>query len=189
MSNGAEWDIKKRGELCAKTEQPFADGESIVSRLMFVDGDYVREDYTESAWDDQLGEGALSVWKTVVRFPPPPPDEPLKKETAEGLLRQFMNKEDFSRGRAIYILGLMLERKKILVEKDLQVKEDGSKLRIYEHKHTGEVFMIPDPGLKLDELEDVQEEVVVLLGGKPRNQQQEESTGSEEPAEEHADSD
>ena len=40
---------------------------------------------------------------------------------------------------------------------------------MYEHRHTGDVFLIPDPELKLAELEKVQEEVVLMLGGKPRD--------------------
>jgi hypothetical protein len=63
----------------------------------------------------------------------------------------------------------MLERKKIFVERDVQKTEDGRKLRVYEHKKTGESFLVIDPELKLDELEHVQDEVVVLLGGKSRN--------------------
>jgi hypothetical protein len=75
------------------------------------------------------------------------------------------NDEDFD---AIFILAVMLERKKVLVERDVQALEDGRKLRIYEHRKTNESFLIVDPGLKLAELGQVQEEVVVLLGGKPR---------------------
>jgi hypothetical protein len=61
----------------------------------------------------------------------------------------------------------MLERKKILVEKEVQTREDRTKIRIYEHKKTGETFLVVDPELKLAEIEKVQEEVVRLLGGKP----------------------
>jgi hypothetical protein len=76
------------------------------------------------------------------------------------------NEEDLN---AIFILTVMLERKKILVERDARKGDDGRKLRIYEHRKTGESFMVTDPELKLNELEQVQEQVVVLLGGQPRN--------------------
>ena len=100
-------------------------------------------------------------------MPPPPPEEALKKETAESLLRQLIEKEDPAHANTIYILAVMLERRRILVERDVQIREDGSKLRVYEHKKTGEMFLILDPELKLAELELVQEEVVIMLGGKP----------------------
>jgi hypothetical protein len=63
----------------------------------------------------------------------------------------------------------MLERKRILAERDVQLRPDGLKVRIYEHKKTGEIFTIPDPGLRLDEVAAVQEEVNELLGIPSRN--------------------
>ena len=65
----------------------------------------------------------------------------------------------------------MLERQKRLKERAVQKTPEGKKLRIYEHKKTGETLMVIDPELKLNELERVQEEVVLLLGGAPRTQQ------------------
>ena len=59
----------------------------------------------------------------------------------------------------------MLERKKILIQTDAQESASG-KFLIYERKHTGEVFIVKDPRLRLDELESVQQEVSLLLGGK-----------------------
>jgi hypothetical protein len=58
----------------------------------------------------------------------------------------------------------MLERKRVLVERDVTLRPDGMKLRIYEHRKTGEMFTIPDPDLRLDEVAAVQEEVNQLLG-------------------------
>jgi hypothetical protein len=39
---------------------------------------------------------------------------------------------------------------------------------IYEHGGTGDVFIVPDPQLRLDELESVQNEVVQLLHAEAR---------------------
>ena len=108
------------------------------------------------------------MWRGVFRLPPPPPEEPLKKENAESLLRRFMEEEDPAKENAIYILAVMLERKRLLLEQALQLREDGTLIRVYEHRLTGESFLIPDPRLRLDEIESVQEEVAVLLGAKPR---------------------
>lgn len=65
----------------------------------------------------------------------------------------------------IYILAVMLERKRILVERDVKTCDDGSILRIYEHKKSGETFLVTEPHLQLDKLEEVQMQVVELLGG------------------------
>lgn len=164
-----EWDIKACGKACAVTGQPFADRQMIHSCLYFGEEGYARKDFSEAGWSEAARQGAVSCWKSEYRAPPPPAPEALKKETAETLLRQFIAKEDYSRKNAIYILAVMLERKRILGERDVQVKEDGSKIRIYEHKKTGEVFTIPDPGLKLKELASVEQEVADLLGIKTGN--------------------
>ena len=76
-----------------------------------------------------------------------------------------MEVEEEANRNAVFILAVMLERRRVLVERDVQVREDGVKVRFYEHRQTGETFVVPDPGLKLAELEHVQEEVVALLGG------------------------
>ena len=162
-----EWEIKARGHVCAATGAAFTDGQPLVSTLVRGAEGYERRDYSEDGWKNAAPGEVVSTWKTVYRAPPPPAPEAVKKETAEALLRQNMAKDDFSRLNAIYILAVMLERKRILVEKDVQTREDGTKLRIYEHRKTGEVFTIPDPQLKLTELESVQQEVQDLLGLGP----------------------
>lgn len=162
-----EWNIKTASSSCQLCQRPFADQETFVSRLSFEGGEYQRLDACAGCWTEERRPGALSVWKTVFHVPPPPPPEPIKKETAESLLRQFMETEDPSRRNVIFILAVMLERRRILVERDVQTREDGLKVRMYEHRKTGETFVVPDPGLRLDELEHVQLEVLTLLGLVP----------------------
>jgi hypothetical protein len=163
-----EWEIKPAGRVCAGTGQPFADGETIYSRLLFTEEGYQRADYSAAGWTDEERGRSKSFWKSVYQAPKPPPPEALRKETAETLLRQFMAKDDYSRKNAIYILAVMLERKRLLVERDVQVRPDGTKVRVYEHRKTNELFTIPDPGLRLDELHLVEGEVAEMLGIGPR---------------------
>ena len=82
-----------------------------------------------------------------------------------------MEDEDDTRINVIYILAVMLERKRILVERDIQTKDDGTTIRVYEHRQSGETFLIPEPYLRLDQLEHVQTEVVEMLGGTPKKQE------------------
>lgn len=165
--NVENWSVRKCSKVCDKCEKEFADKETIYSRLSFGQGEYIREDFCKACWAES--KPGLSSWKTQYLLPPPPAEEAVKKENAESLLRRLMAKENEEDLNAIFILTVMLERKKILIERDVQKTEDGRKLRIYEHKKTNESFAVIDPELKLDELEKVQEDVVVLLGGKPRN--------------------
>lgn len=160
------WQIKRRADACKGTGIPFGDGEEIMTRLLFTNGEYLREDYSLACWEEQNPDHGLSAWKNTFRAPQPTPDI-VKKESAESLLRNMLAKEDPDDIHAIYILVIMLERKKILVEKDVRTREDQTKIRVYEHKKTGDTFLVVDPELKLSEIETVQEQVIGLLGGKP----------------------
>ena len=168
-STNQEWNIKPRGEQCSGCSRAFADQEDFYSRLTFGQDGYARQDYCATCWQGPVRQGALSVWKSVFKVPPPPPPEPIKKETAESLLRELMQTEDPSKRNAIYILAVMLERRRILVERDVQMRDDGVKVRVYEHRKTGETFLVPDPQLHLAELRQVQTEVLALLGSGQEN--------------------
>jgi hypothetical protein len=56
----------------------------------------------------------------------------------------------------------MLERKRILKVKD-QLRLEGRRVFVYEHPRTGDMFTIVDPGLHLNQLEEVQRHVGHLL--------------------------
>ena len=65
-------------------------------------------------------------------------------------------------GSMAIVLAVMLERKRILKQVKSEQTENGRML-IYEHAQTGDVFLVRDPQLRLDEIEQVQAEVVQLL--------------------------
>ncbi len=175
-----DWDIKPRGESCEGCANAFEDRQRYHSALVFGEEGYRRGDYCEVCWPPTMEDGTLySTWEGIFRLPPAKPQDPLQKETAESLLRKLMEDEDEAKTNVVYILAVMLERKRILVEKDVQVHEDGEMVRLYEHKKSGESFLIPDPRLRLDQLESVQEEVIAMLGGD--SQQEEEPPPEESP--------
>lgn len=160
-----DWEIRSRAEACVRCEKPFADGEAFMARLTYGAEGYQRSDFCMACWPEVAGETALSIWQSTFRLPPPPPPETVKRETAESLLRKLVAEDQENHRNTIYILAVMLERRRLLIERDVQVREDGLKLRIYEYRKTNETFVIPDPELKLAELTHVQEEVVAMLGG------------------------
>lgn len=165
-----DWNIRARSSACEVCHRPFEDQEALFSRLEFGEEGYVRRDYCKVCWSDALRQGAVSVWKSVFQAPPPPPPEPIKKETAESLLRKLMETDDPANWNVIFILAVMLERKRILVERDIQTREDGVRVRVYEHRKTGESFLIADPKLRLADLERIQAEVLERLGGTPHSE-------------------
>ncbi|HEY1582138.1 MAG TPA: hypothetical protein VGF73_03450 [Chthoniobacterales bacterium] len=158
---GEEWSIQHRSEVCAASGRAFEPGENFYT-LLFRDGDgFRRQDLSEEAWQKRNENlQPFSFWRT--RFEPPPAaaPEPLPKENAEALFRRFVSAADHA--NACYVLAAMLERKRILKQIESEERDRGRVL-IYEHVKTGDVFVVPDPQLHLDELEGVQAEVAQLL--------------------------
>ena len=159
----SDWTIQSRGDRCAVTGHEFQDGEYFYT-LLFHDRDgFRRQDLCEEAWQQRNDNIApFSFWRSKFE-PPPPAPEALAKGTAEDLLRRYMQENNNQHANARYILALMLERKRLLKQIEVKQTDEGRTL-IYEHVKTGEVFVIPDPQLHLDQLENVQNEVAAQLG-------------------------
>lgn len=149
------------------TGEPFKDGEFFYTLLFDEAAGYRREDLSEAAWKSRPKDAPkpFSFWRSKFELPPPPAPEPLGKQTAEELLRRYMAENTPQHTNARYILALMLERKRIFKQIDRKKSEDGQIALIYEHTKTGEVFVVPDPQLKLEQIADVQAEIAPLLGG------------------------
>jgi len=156
-----DWAIKHRADVCAATQRPFEPGEYFYT-LLFRDAEgFRREDLSEEAWQKRNENiQPFSFWRT--RYEPLPGEsEPLAKENAEQLFRRLIASEN-PPANACYVLAAMLERKRVLKQIKTESAEKG-RLLIYEHGATGDVFIVTDPGLRLDELESVQNEVAQLL--------------------------
>ena len=163
-----EWNIRSRGHVCSVCAQPFADKIPCVSVLRETDNAYERLDCHPACWQGLARDWEpFSVWEGVYEAPPPAAakNEPLKKETAESLLRRLITLEDPAMQNAMYVLAVMLERGKQLVERAAKPHESGGILRVYEHKKSGDTFVVLDPRLRLDKLGEVQQQVVALLSG------------------------
>ena len=163
-----EWNIKSRAHVCSLCQQPLVDKAPVVSALKAVPGGYERFDCHGECWKTAPRDwAAFSLWEGVYHAPPPPDarKEPLKKETADELLRRLITLDDPAMKNVVYVLAVMLERSKILVERDAREQADGTVIRVYEHRKTGEGFIVLDPRLWLENLAEVQQQVVALLSG------------------------
>ncbi len=156
-----DWPIKHRSDACAVTNRAFEPGEQFYTLLYREGNGYRREDLSEEAWTSRNENiRPFSFWKTRYEPPPPTPPEPLAKENAEELLRRLLAEN--RQPNACYVLAVMLERKRVLKPIQNESTEAGPVL-VYEHAKTGDVFIVPNVQLRLDELEAIQTEVAHLL--------------------------
>ena len=167
MALQESWHVRNRSRECSITQTPFTEGQPIVTAL-FPDPEssgYVRKDFCEEAWAQRPTEDEVpfSSWRT--KFLPTPSNDSqpvVTKQSAEDLLKQLVEEDLEHTENTRYILAVMLERQKILRETDTQPTASGI-LRIYEHRKTGEIFIVKDPNIPLDEVEKIQIEVMELL--------------------------
>jgi len=158
-----EWAIKHRADVCAVTQRRFVPGEYFYTLLYHDTNGYRREDLSEEAWEKRNENiRPFSFWKSRYEPLPPKPAEPVPKENAEQLFRRLMGSNN-SPANACYVLAAMLERKRVLKQVKTESRNGGRRVLIYEQGITGDAFVVPDPQLRLDELETVQNEVAELL--------------------------
>lgn len=164
-----EWNIQSRAQACQACHKLFAHKELFHTLLFDHKHAYERLDVCGNCWKTQFSQGAtdrkgfVSYWQSVYEVPPADAPDPIQKETAESLLRKLIEQNDPSHAAARFILAVMLERKRLLKVK-AQLVEDQQRVFVYEHVKTGDLFQIPDPNLKLDQLEEVQRDIARLLG-------------------------
>lgn len=162
-----DWNIQARAHACQLCEKGFADKEAYHTVLLEEKTTYARRDVCEHCWQSTPEgpwterPGFISHWQGIYSVPPAQP-ELIQRETAEGLLRKLAGRQDAKYLASMFILAVMLERKRLLKVKE-QIRRDGVRTFIYEQPKTGDVFTIIDPELSLDQLEVVQHDVARLL--------------------------
>lgn len=155
-----KWNISKISNSCYKSNELFDDNETVISELVFENGIFERRDYKYQCFN--TNNQSLSSWKTIFKLQKPK-EEIIKKDSIEDLLRKKISLECNDSINIIFILAILLERKKVLIEKSFFFDDDNKKIRIYEHKKTNESFTIIDPQLSLNEIEPLKEEVFDLI--------------------------
>jgi hypothetical protein len=163
-----DWNIQSRSHGCQACEKRFEDKQPYHTLLFWEKGEYTRQDICDPCWQVQYGAGSIdrkgfiSFWKGVYVAPPAVAPDPIQKENAETILRKLIELNDPKHGPACYILAVMLERKRVLKVKE-QIKKEGTRVFIYEHPATGDIFTITDPNLQLNQLDEVQRDVAYLM--------------------------
>ncbi|MDX9862956.1 MAG: amidohydrolase family protein [Rhodospirillales bacterium] len=139
-----------------------------MSALFETESGYDRCDFCLACWRQRTDDRTpFSLWQGAFAAPAEGPVrvDPVERETAETLLRRLMALEDPTHANVIYILAVMLERKRQLIERDTRPHESGGLLRIYEHRPSGDTFVVLDPQLRLEAIDEVQRQVIAMLGG------------------------
>jgi len=172
-----DWNIQKRSDLCCECDAVFVAKAPYHTVLSFGARGYQRKDLCSTCWNASGGSvirekaGVFSYWQGIYEPPAAPPPDRLPCADAETIFRAIMNRRNPEEDEARYILAVMLERKRILKHRETKSAgevssdqmENRKKVLVYENQQTGEVFMVPDPELRLDRLDEVQKRVAEML--------------------------
>ncbi|MCK9555163.1 hypothetical protein M0R36_05050 [bacterium] len=173
------WEIEKRHKQCDNCSCIFVTGDVCHTAFDYSDDEETgtRQDLCDKCWSDvrsgDQNQGHKKIyWQGIVRIKPPgEKPEVIKKNSAEDMLRNIVHSNDPAKINVSYILGLMLERKKVFIVIDNIIeKETGRKLIVYENSKSGENFIITDPGITPDKVGEVQKHVIELLDGSADNE-------------------
>ena len=165
------WEIKSRSRFCSYCESPFDVGEVYHTVLDLKGVEPERMDCCVRCWkkidpgaEGRGGEGS-AYWQGRFKRLTAPVEkkEAVQKDVIERLLDRYIRSEDEAHINLCYILALLEERKKILVPCDKTFDKEGRKIIVYEHKKTGNIYLIRDPHLSLMEVEEVQQQVKDLI--------------------------
>ena len=156
----ADWEIKSRAHVCARTGAEFQPGETFFTLLVREGDGFRREDLSEAAWESRNDNiQPFSFWRSKYDPPAATRPEPLPRDDAESLLRRLVAENDPVYSNVRYILALMLERKRMLRPMESQDED----MLVYEHVTTGETIVITNPRLSFEQIPAVQKEVSALL--------------------------
>jgi hypothetical protein len=175
MAFADTWHLRSRSKECTATQRPFEDGEKIITAI-FPDPEssgYVRRDFALEAWKNLPDDAdkPFSFWKTTYTVTVTESRPEIQKEGAEDILRRLIEEDEDHTENTRFILAIMLERQKLLRETDSQRTPSGI-LRVYEHRKTGEIYIVKDPDIPLSQIEAVQQEVIILLENNGRAPEQ-----------------
>jgi hypothetical protein len=181
-----DWKIRPTSARCEITGEPFLDGQPFHA-CIFEDAEtdgFLRRDYSLEAWREvrkTLDPPPFSVWKSVYKAPARASgdEDAGAAGSVEGMLRRFIEEDDPATETARYILALMLERNKTLIPVDTKEAETRT-LLFYEHAESGDVFIVADPGLRLDEVESVQRQVAEQLAAEEKRLAERSSASGDE---------
>lgn len=163
------WHIKPFSHRCFISGEPFEDGERYTSHLVAdqESGELIRFDVSEAAADRFQAEGeVICRWSRVYkREPERGASARQQRETAESVFVSLFEsddaEEDAERETLKQVLGVFLERKKVL--KDRGFHREGA-YQILEHRKNGNVFLVPTDRMTPEFLPRIREKLGELMG-------------------------
>lgn len=155
-----EYTVQRCTRRCQKSDRPLEPGERFYSVVISQGSELVRFDYAEREWDGPP-EGAIGWWQGKM----PPAEAKTRKPTPTHLLLDRLADlcEQPDESSLAYLLGVLLVRRKLLVEAIDDPKDEDSEYLHLTHPSDGREFWVPSQPPAADQIELIQQALDGLL--------------------------
>ena len=157
-----DYHIQKNSKRCSQTGRELQPGEKYYSVLLEEDGKFLRQDYSEEAWQGPPAN-AFSFWRGKVSDGS---DSKKPQFDDEMLVDCFMRLEGQTEPNKVnfrYVVALLLMRRKRLKFEEARV-EDGQEVLVLRTMPGKKKVEVVNPQLSEEEILSVQDEVFAVLG-------------------------
>ncbi|MAT14973.1 MAG: hypothetical protein CMJ46_06855 [Planctomyces sp.] len=147
-----DYKLRPIGKNCAATGEPLEPGSVCFSVVMERQGQFVREDYSEKAWQGPP-ENAIGFWQSIVPGVEKGKPKVLDTETLMQYFEQLSEEGNEAVEKNRYVIALMLLQKRRLIMEDS--RQDGIEEFLICSGKQGEGpfeiknFTLPDEEVKL----------------------------------------
>ena len=152
-------EIPRPSRTCSVSQRDFRPNEPFFSVLLGENGLFVRKDITPEHWSGPPDE-CFGWWKSTVKHVADNSSQQVSSETLQSLFERLSVQP--SEADTLYILTLLLLRRKLLRYEKESADEQGNKLLEVYAVHTDMTYQIPVEMLGQERLEAIQQQLSAL---------------------------
>jgi hypothetical protein len=154
-----EWEgrVESAKLVCATSGESLPPGAVFYSGLLFQNGLFVRQDFSDQAWSGLDKAAFLGWWRQKVPNPEEAPRfKPIDREALLRIFHALKNETDRPKQCFLYVVALFLMRCRKFRYIDASSDESGRTFVLVEDRALKTVYRVRDPGMTPDEEKAVQ---------------------------------
>lgn len=140
-----DWDVTKTTHACSVSGRPLEEGETYFSALQDEGKQFVRYDFSPEAWAECDKAAFFSYWRTTVRPAAEKRRLVIDVEAFYIFFSQLVGSDEDHRQLFLYLVALILVRKRVLRLEAIEKTPEGEFLALYDRRAENDVRVrVPD---------------------------------------------
>ena len=155
-----EFEVQKATRRCVVNDREFEPGEPFYSMLREVDGDILREDYSESAWKG-VTEDCIGWWKARM---PEADTSKINWAPNDVMMHYFQQlEESIDKHDLRYVLALLMVRRRILKMDRTEAAESGAEQLVLFCPRDEQEYRVAVFSMGQERIKEIQDELSGML--------------------------